>query len=127
MAFFEPAKSSPMDIIIWWEWRRLVYNLVMIVPGFLGLALVLGAVDLNSDSSAGMEEGFDPGLSAVLGAIGANICYTGGWMAEILARWLWKEKAMHFGPIAWSLGMIFSILFCFVPFALHLLIWTLSE
>jgi hypothetical protein len=58
------------------------------------------------------EEGFEPFLAMMLGIFGSNICYTGGWIAELVARKLWQEKVTFFGPVAFSLGLIFTALVC---------------
>jgi len=47
--------------------------------------------------------------------IAANICYTGGWIAELLARRVWREEAKHFGKIAFVMGTIFSVILTLTP------------
>jgi len=118
-----PAPLRIPAIIAWWEKRRIVYNLAMIVPGVVGLIFVLIVIPLNLTQEAAIDDDFVPLLAVFLGGIAANICYTGGWLAEIIARRLWQHKAEHFGPIAWSLGMGFSIALCFLPGLLHIAIW----
>ena len=61
----------------------------------------------------------DPPLFALLAVAAyglmANLCYTGGWVAELLVRKLWPEQANAFGRISFFLGLIFSILLTLVP------------
>lgn len=119
-----PAKPSILGIIIWWEIRRIPYNILMLIIGIVGLVLVMLMMELStSEFPPSPEDDFVP-LIAVMGAATiANICYTGGWIVEIFARLRWKEKASHFGPIMWSVGMVFSTVVCFLPGLLHLLLW----
>ena len=95
-------------IILWWEFRRLAYWPFLAVVGFGGAALMIFAW---RNAPAG-EEGFEPFLPMIAGIFGSNICYTGGWIAELIARKLWKDKVTFFGPVAFSLGLIFTAMIC---------------
>ena len=50
--------------------------------------------------------------------VGANICYTGGWISEVMVRKIWQERTGAFGPIAFTLGIVFSFLITLAPAAL---------
>jgi hypothetical protein len=60
-------------------------------------------------------------ISAVLAVIaygvGANVCYTGGWISEALVRKIWQERTGAFGQIAFVLGLVFSVLITLAPAA----------
>ena len=104
-----PAEPrSPGKIILWWEVRRPAYWAFLAVVGLSGAALVVFSL---RDPPAG-EEDFEPFLAIMLGVFGSNICYTGGWIAELVARKLWGEKVTFFGPVAFSLGLIFTAVVC---------------
>jgi len=64
----------------------------------------------------------DPPLFAIFGVvfygIAANVCYTGGWLAELIALEVWGEKAKDFAEISFTLGVVFSIFLTLVPNAL---------
>jgi len=98
-------------IILWWELRRIAYNLLVGLVGFISLSLF---ICIASKHPKDFQNGPEP-FSVIIFAIGANVCYTGGWIWELAARLLWKEKAMHFGPIMFSLGLIFSMLAALAP------------
>lgn len=98
--------------IAWWEIRRIPYNLIVGIAGFASLTLVvLSAVvgELVTGVPVGLP---DPPLFAfvwiLIYAILANICYTGGWIAEILVVNIWGEAGKHFGVISFALGVVFS-------------------
>jgi hypothetical protein len=61
----------------------------------------------------------DPPFFAVLAvslyALMANVCYTGGWVAEIIAGKLWAEEGEHFGKISFFMGLVFSLLLTAIP------------
>ncbi len=61
----------------------------------------------------------DSGLFAIFGiilyAIAANVCYTGGWIVEVVLFWLGKKGDMYFGPVAFALGTALSLLLTLLP------------
>ncbi len=124
---FSPSKSKPYsNIIFWWEIRRIHYNIIMLFFGAVGFFFTLFMVSVFSPSFD-----FDFFIAIFAGipmfAIGANILYTGGWVSEIIIRFLWKEKAEHFGPIMWTLGTAFSICVCFLPGMEHFVVWLIRH
>jgi hypothetical protein len=103
-----PEPRSIGGIILWWELRRLAYWPFLALVGFGGATLMIFAW---RNAPAG-EEGFEPFLPMMAGVFGSNFCYTGGWIAELTARKLWKDKVTFFGPVAFSLGLIFTAMIC---------------
>lgn len=110
---------TPWGIIVWWETRRILYNLVVGIMGLVvsGLLLICGLV---CERLIGEPIGIpDPPIVALIGVVLygvlANICYTGGWIAELLVQAVWGEKAGRFGEISFTLGFLFSIFLTCVP------------
>jgi hypothetical protein len=87
---------SPGQIVLWWEARRVAYNAALGVVGLL--------------------------LGALLYGILANVGYTGGWIVELLVARLWSVDTERFGPIAFTLGMAFSVLVTLLPPGLVVLV-----
>lgn len=103
----EPRAS--FSIIAWWESRRILFNTIVGLCGLPTFFILL---------FSGAQESFV--ISGTIEyAILANVCYTAGWFAELLARSWWKERARHLGPILFSLGFAFSI---FITLAASLLV-----
>src|SRR5207253_2780038 len=103
----------------WWELRRIPYNLIVGCVGIVTCVFIATAA-LASEIVFGKEFGLpDPPIFAVLGvllyAIAANLCYTGGWIAELLVRKLWPDGTDRFAVWIFSLGVIFSILVTLSP------------
>src|SRR5262245_16274736 len=97
----------------WWELRRVPYNFIVGLAGITGgsvsLALALAA------ERRGIEVPWpDPPLFViafvVLYGIAANICFTGGWISELLARRIWGTRADAYGEISFCFGTVFSVL-----------------
>ncbi len=114
-ALFAPTRPGIGRIIVWWEVRRIAYNLILLPTGFVGLLLLLLVMQSNPSDDLGAENDFVPFLSALMAFIAANVCYTLGWMVNIIAWLAWGERARLLGPVLWLLGTILSILGSFAP------------
>lgn len=109
---------STWAIVKWWELRRAPYNFIVGLTGIFGggvsLALALAA------ERRGIEVLFpDPPLFVILlvllYGIAANICFTGGWVSEIVARRIWGARADAYGEISFCFGTVFSVLLTLFP------------
>jgi len=111
--------NSAREVIGWWETRRIPFNLIVGSTGIL-TCIAVGVVGLGSELLFNSEFGLpDPPLSAlvviVLYGILANICFTGGWVIELILRKLWPREADRFATLTFSLGTIFSVLLTLAP------------
>jgi hypothetical protein len=116
-------RDTPMptawQAIGWWETRRVAFNLIVGSAGTISSVLV-GVVGLGSyflfDSDFGVP---DPPLFAlfavVIYAIMANVCYTGGWVAELVIRKAWPEQADRFAALSLALGVVFAVVLTLSP------------
>jgi hypothetical protein len=114
--------ARTFDIIKWWELRRIPYNIAVGTAGVIALVVVIAVAAIASEKFGeplGLPDPPIIALFAVLGyAIGANVCFTGGWVTEILVRKLWCDRAGAFAEISFALGLVFSILLTLTPAAL---------
>ena len=95
-----PGKhNNVLSILMWWEARRPAYNVVVGLCGGLTIA-VMGLLF--------HVYGHHLLSGIVVYGIAANICYSIGAPAEMVAWLLWRDRATHVGPIFLSLGTIFS-------------------
>jgi hypothetical protein len=111
--------STAWQAIGWWESRRVAFNLIVGSAGVLS-SLIVGIVGLGShylfDSDFGV-----PGsplltvFAVVIYAIMANVCYTGGWVAELSIRKAWPEEADRFATLTFALGIVFAVLLTLSP------------
>ncbi len=114
---------SWLSIVGWWELRRISYNFIIAVVGTVGIT-IFGLFDyLYFRAHPSEIDHWVPFLSIFGGALIANFLYTGGWIAELLARCLWRERARYFGPIMLSLGLLFSCVVCLLPATLSAIGW----
>lgn len=108
------ALEDRAAVIAWWEKRRFFYNKVLAAVGTVACILMISC-GVVSEPLVGEPIGIpDPPILVPLGiifyGIMANICYTGGWIAELLlARFRPGAQAERFGVRAFRLGVKFSI------------------
>lgn len=107
-------------IVIWWESRRVPYNLAVGVTGLLTSLICWGCAVLV-ELSGKFEEGLfpDPPLFViffvVLYAVGANVCYSAGWIVECVLYAAGRKDDPFFGPLTFALGTTFSLLLTSAP------------
>lgn len=91
-----PEPRPWWQIILWWELRRVPYNLVMAGVGLLSMAIMAVTIP----------------LIYVLMAVGLNVLYTAGWPAELLVRAFSRhpERGQRFAPRAWLAYLVLSAL-----------------
>ncbi len=111
--------TSAWEAIGWWEARRAPFNLIVGCAGILS-CVVVGVVGMGSyflfESDFGLPGPPLFGLFAVIiYAIMANVCFTGGWIAELVVRKAWPQEADRFATLGLSLGLVFSVLLTLAP------------
>ena len=111
------VRRGPVGLLRWWESRRLVYNKVV---GATGVFTLAGVFVIMPDRS----ELFGPELVMVVGMYGlmANVCYSLGWLTEMLARRVWGADAPEMGPLLFRQGLIFSVGLTLFPLGLAILL-----
>ncbi len=96
---------SLLSILMWWEMRRPLYNIAV---GLAGLPAAFALVLLFGQ----------PMMIVLINALAymffANLCYSLGTPAELVARTCYKDKADTYGPVLLTLGTVFSVLLTFV-------------
>jgi hypothetical protein len=111
--------NSARAVIGWWEVRRIPFNLIVGIAGLI-TCVVVGVAALGAEILFHSEFGLpDPPGFALIGmiiyAILANVCFTGGWIAELVVREVWPQEADRFATLSFSLGMVFSVLLTLAP------------
>jgi hypothetical protein len=118
---------SPRQIIVWWERRRLLFNLLLLVIGFLSVA---GYVFLMSKALPPGDDGEEP-FGVILGVIAyaflANLGYTLGWINELRERKMAPDHARSNARFLYKAGMWFSCLLTTAPFWYACLFYWLSR
>jgi hypothetical protein len=107
--FTQPDGTSAdaLDIIAWWEIRRVPFNALVGAAGIASLAvwLCIASLPLMAGRANSDQVGPEP-LAVVAAPFLFNICYTAGWMCEIVLRQLGVGRA---GPVLLKLGTGLSL------------------
>jgi hypothetical protein len=116
--------KRPWDAIVWWEIRRIPFNLLILIVGLVSgftFALV-GTHVLSPDQDFGK-----PFIGMVLYAVGANLCYTLGWITELLWAWGNTAQTEAIRPKVFRAGLIFSVTLTLLPAIVISLAWAVQR
>ena len=84
------GQRSLRDIILWWEARRLPYNLIVGGVGLCSLLLFFAFTGASGKLAPG-EDAVEP-FALLAAPFLLNICYTAGWVTEVLFGRVWSAK-----------------------------------
>jgi hypothetical protein len=122
--FPAPAERRPGAIWLWWEKRRLAYNVWV---GSAGLVTVLVGAVISLLPPAPLGP---PPLSviwipiAIFGAL-ANVFYTSGAVIEVLVNKVWGHQVLPVGPALYRMGLTFSVGLALFPTLILVIGWIL--
>ncbi len=106
---------SSWQIVCWWEWRRLLYNFLLLVIGIasiIGFEVLMGKVIPPGEDA---EEPMGLFLGIIFYAVMANLCYTAGWMVELGTRKADPIAARQRGKWMFRAGMWISAFLTTAP------------
>jgi hypothetical protein len=110
------AVLSSWQVISWWEWRRIIYNLLLLA---IGVAAIAGFEFLMERAIPPGEDAVEP-FGMLLGvaafAFMANVCYSLGWVIELLQRENNPARARANAEKGFRRGLLFSCLLTTAPF-----------
>jgi hypothetical protein len=110
--------KRPWDAIVWWEIRRIPYNLLL---GLLGFFTVI-VIELIGSHFVRSGEDVEEPLGVFLGVISydmlANIFYTLGWISELLWSGGDTTRTEAMRRKVFRVGVIFSAILTLLPAAL---------
>jgi len=121
-----PVRSeSPRagEVILWWEARRILYNVVVGIVGFVSVTVLLA---LGPRFAGDQEPLFSPFLlfaGILLYGIGANLCYTFGWATELVLRKVSSRDTAGFASSAFKTGLTLSCVVTSLPVWFVLTLW----
>ncbi|MBY0492821.1 MAG: hypothetical protein K2Y23_01280 [Cyanobacteria bacterium] len=123
--------GSALDIVLWWEARRLLFNLLVGAAGVITCVGLVTIAVIGGYISGEPDFGFpDPPIFAILGVIAfgimANVCYTGGWIVELIVRRAWPQESQQLATLSFTLGIILAVLVTLLPIPLFGLLVVLA-
>ena len=121
-SYGEPCMTK-WQVIRWWEIRRIVFNATLFVIGLASLLAMEGFFDKFIPPG---EDGIEPmvlAFAVLVYGIAANICYTFGWIVELIGRRNNVERARMRAERSFLVGLLFSGLVTTAPFWFGLISW----
>jgi hypothetical protein len=116
--FFRAPYSAPStgEIVRWWESRRPLYNLAVLMAGVTSLASVFVA-----ELFLGMGAARIPWGGIVVYGFLANLLYTLGPIADTIVMRHWGRDYSEVGPTLFRYGFVFAVGLTLLPVALSAL------
>jgi hypothetical protein len=108
--------QSSMDVIRWWESRRLTYNMAVGAAGTLTLSTIIAIELLLGNGIMGF-----PWQPIVAYAVLANICYSFGPLVDMYICRKWGNQYEAIGPAIFRYGFVFSVGLTLLPIPMILL------
>jgi hypothetical protein len=113
----------PWDVIVWWEIRRVPFNLFLLFLGLVSVAVVMFAGEHHFGPNADFG---NPFFGVVLYALAANVCYTLGWVTELI--WFRGDsvRSEKIRPKIFRAGVIFSGVLTLLPALVVPVLWAIE-
>ena len=108
-------ERSFFQIIIWWELRRILYNIIVLFAGILSIIIMLTVASGRVHLEPG-EDFYEPIMIPIFAFL-CNMCYTLGWLTEIFIK-----CSLIYGPKMFKRGLYFSLFWVFLPTAIWVII-----
>jgi len=99
-------KQSPAAIVLWWEARRIPFNLIVGVIGLCSLLLFFVFIHWAGVLKPG-EDAVEP-IGLLAAPVLINIAYTGGWVGQLALRTL-RIEFPAVGPTLLRAGLVLSL------------------
>jgi hypothetical protein len=115
---------NAIDIIAWWEVRRIPYNFLVGVWGAICLLIFTYSLNASGHLAPG-EDAIEP-LVLPFMPIAVNVCYSIGWPVEIVLRRLRSDLNPKLGEFLFRAGLIFSFALISLPAVVWSVIWLVS-
>jgi len=108
-----PDGQSPWQVVVWWEKRRIPFNIVIGSYAVVCLAGFLWAIITSGTLKPG-EDAIEP-LALLVAPLGINILYTLGWLVELPSRRFLSHLTPQFGPILLAAGTGLGLFLITIP------------
>lgn len=117
--FGAPEARRPVwKVILWWELRRIPFNLIVGLYGIVCLVIFFWAIVTSGHLQVG-EDAVEP-LALLAAPFVINVLYTLGWLVEVPARIAMPDLSPRFGPILLMIGLGLGLCLITLPAAVWL-------
>ena len=117
--------KRPWDAVVWWEKRRILFNFVVLVTGLISGFIIEVVGSHFAAPGEDVEEQLGIMIGVVLYAVAANVCYSLGWITEILWSGSDTSRTEALRARIFRLGLVLSIVLTLLPALLIPLAWAI--
>lgn len=107
------GERSAGEIILWWELRRIPYNLIVGTTGLISLSLFYFFISRTNALKPG-EDAVEP-IALLAAPVVMNICYTAGWVVEGFLDKAHSDEDEVLGPNLLRSGLKLSLFVVILP------------
>jgi hypothetical protein len=100
-------------VVVWWEVRRIPFNVIVGAYGLLCLLVFFWAIGTSGRLEPG-EDAVEP-IALLAAPFGINALYTLGWLVEVPSRLFRRDLSPRFGPVLLKLGFALGLFLITVP------------
>ena len=104
-----------IQVIIWWELRRILYNIIVLIAGILSIVIMLTAASMRIQLKPG-EDFYEPIMIPIFAFL-CNMGYTLGWLTEVFIK-----RNLTYGPKMFKRGLYFTLFWVFLPSTIWVII-----
>ena len=115
------TKPRHLEAILWWELRRIWFNLVLLAAGLVSLVLIFLVLSWIPSATDGVQSVF----AIFMYVVSANVIYTLGWISELLWSGGDTTRTADVRPRVFRMGLMFSAGITLLPAVLAPAIWVL--
>ena len=108
------VRRNTATLFTWWESRRPAFNLIV---GAAGVSTLL-SLELLARLLLPLEDFSVPWVLVLVYGVAANVCYTFGFLFELLLHRLWGDDVAPVGPTLFRHGLVFSVGVTLLPVGL---------
>ena len=106
---------SFIQVFIWWELIRILYNIIVLIGGILSIVIMLTAASGRVQLEPG-EDFFEPIMIPIFAFL-CNMGYTLGWLTEVFIK-----RNLTYGPKMFKRGLYFTLFWLFLPTTIWVII-----
>jgi hypothetical protein len=110
------ADRNIFQIILWWEIRRILYNLIVLAAGITSILISEFCFFYIRKETLDISEDFIEPIAIWLFGFMCNVCYTLGWGTEIFIK-----KSTTYAPKMFKFGLFFTLFWVSLPAIIHII------
>jgi type III secretory pathway component EscT len=111
--FASPKSPRPWNVLVWWEARRLPFNLI--VGAYAGVCFAVFAWAITTSGHFQRGEDVVEPILLIAAPFAINALYTLGWLLELSVQCVAPSLSTRFGPTLLKVGLVLGLFLITLP------------